>query len=428
MYAVFAKPSAAAYATPVGEPEPQVLPSWPLMFMLWGFPIIWVMGLMQFAPTLLMIVMLCYLVITKRVVFYGALWVWVALIFWALIATVNLEKSTDILAWGLRWINIVNVGVYCLYYYNAKETITPQKMISALSFLWFVIVFLGWCAVLFPNFVLTTPMSLIMPGSLKSNELVAAYVRPPLAEVQQPWGAPEPFNRPSAPFPYTNSWGLAYALLFPVLCAKWSVTSSKLFKAAVLIVIPLSLIPALETSNRGMFIGIIISAVVALGRLIIMGHRKAALAGITIAISATLLFIYSGALATILGRQEYSDSTGGRAALYASTWAETLKSPWVGYGTPRMEVSVGVSMGTQGYIWTLMFCFGFIGLGLFLFYLFTAIFSNFGVSGFATLWLWTIPVATCAMIIFYSFDIIQLMILMMSTAILTRARVMGEVL
>ena len=43
--------------------------------------------------------------------------------------------------------------------------------------------------------------------------------------------------------------------------------------------------------------------------------------------------------------------------------------PWspriIGYGTPRMEPSIGVSMGTQGYLWTLMFCFGFVGLALF---------------------------------------------------------------
>lgn len=428
MYAVFAKPSAEAYASVDMGKVPKVLPAWPLMTMLWGFPLIWVLGLMQFAPTILAVIMICYMIFKKRIIVYGAMWVWVALIVWALVATVSLTKGTDYIAWGLRWVNIVNVGVYCLYYFNAKETISPQKMITALSFLWFVIVFLGWCAVIFPDFVLTTPMSLIMPGSLKSNELVSAYVRPPLAEVQQPWGAPEPFNRPSAPFPYTNSWGLAYALLFPVLFAKWSITESRWFKVGLLVAVPFSLVPALETSNRGMFIGIIISAVVALARLILMGHRKAASAGIVIAVLATLLFIFSGALATILGRQQYSDSTGGRAALYASTWAETLKSPWVGYGTPRMEVSIGVSMGTQGYIWNLMFCFGLVGLALFLVYLFTAIFSNFSVSGFATLWLWTIPVATCAMIIFYSFDIIQLMILMMSTAILTRARLMGEVL
>lgn len=428
MYAITAKPSASSYAQLAPATAHRVLPAWPLMSMLWGFPIIWVLGLMQFAPTILSAVMICYMIFRKKIVVYGTLWIWGALIVWALVATVSLSFGTDLIAWGLRWINIVNVGVYCLYYYNAKETIRPEAMINGLAFLWFFIVFLGWCAVFFPNFVLTTPMSLVMPGSLKSNELVAAYVRPPLAEVQQPWGAPEPFNRPSAPFPYTNSWGLAYALLFPLLCAKWSITESKLFKAGLLVMILLSLIPALETSNRGMFIGIIISAVVALARLILMGHRKAALTGIAIAVIASLLFIFSGALATILGRQEYSDSTGGRAALYAATWAETLKSPWVGYGTPRMEVSVGVSMGTQGYIWTLMFCFGLVGLALFICYLLAAIFSNFGVSGFATLWLWTIPVAGCAMIIFYSFDIIQLMILMMSTSILTRARVMGEVL
>lgn len=428
MYAILSRASASPYRPAAHLPAPAPLPAWPLLTLLWGFPLIWVLGLMQFAPTTLSAVMVCLMVSRQRIMVYGALWLWAALVVWALVATVSLSWGTDFIAWGLRWVNIINVGIYCLYYYNARENISPEDVIRGLSFLWFFIVFLGWCAIFFPTFVLTTPMSLVLPGALTSNELVAAYVRPPLAEVQQPWGAPEPFNRPSAPFPYTNSWGLAYALLFPVLCAQWSISKSRLFKVGLLLAIPLSVVPALETSNRGMFIGIIVSAVVALVRLIMMGHQKAAFAGVLIAVFASLLFVFSGALATILGRQEYSDSTGGRAALYAATWAETLKSPWVGYGTPRMEVSIGVSMGTQGYIWMLMFCFGLVGLGIFLAYLLTAIISNFAVSGFVTLWLWTIPVAACAMVIFYSFDTVQLMILMLSTALLTRARVTGEVL
>ena len=51
------------------------------------------------------------------------------------------------------------------------------------------------------------------------NPLVRDYMLPPLAEVQRPWGAPEAYIRPSAPFPYANSWGLAYTLLTPVMLA-----------------------------------------------------------------------------------------------------------------------------------------------------------------------------------------------------------------
>lgn len=406
----------------------QALPAWPLLTMLWGFPLIWVLGLMQFAPTLLSLVMVSYMVVRRRITVYGMLWVWGALVLWGLLASMSLDSVTDYIGWGLRWVNILNVGIYCLYYYNARETISPAKVIGGFTLLWFFMVFLGWCAIFFPQVSITTPMSYVLPGFLTSNELVQAYVRPPLAEVQQPWGAPVPFNRPSAPFPYTNSWGLAYALLFPILCAQWSLTSSRWLRGAILVVLPLSVIPALETSNRGMFIGIIATILVALVRLIIMGHRKAVMIGTLIAAMGMFTFVASGALSQILGRQQYSDSTGGRASLYQATWEKVQESPLIGYGTTQMEVSVGVSMGTQGYLWTLMFCFGLVGLGLFLAYMVGAIISNFRVTGFITLWLWTIPMAGIVMFIFYSFDIMQLMILMLSTAMITRAKVTGEVL
>ncbi|MFI5426971.1 hypothetical protein [Aeromicrobium sp. UC242_57] len=45
-----------------------------------------------------------------------------------------------------------------------------------------------------------------MPGSLTSNEYVHDLFFPPFAEIQQPFGAPADLLRPSAPFPYANSW------------------------------------------------------------------------------------------------------------------------------------------------------------------------------------------------------------------------------
>ena len=62
------------------------------------------------------------------------------------------------------------------------------------------------------------------------------------------------------------------------------------------------------------------------------------------------------------------DSTGGRCPIpgHVEGYARV---PIIGYGTPRMEPSIGVSMGTQGYLWTLMFCFGFVGLALFLLFI-----------------------------------------------------------
>jgi len=136
--------------------------------------------------------------------------------------------------------------------------------------------------------------------------------------------------------------------------------------------------------------------------------------------------IASGTVAAILGRQQYSDSTGGRAALYRSTWAASLESPIVGYGTPRMELSVGVSMGTQGYLWTLMFCFGFVGLAIYALFILSILGEGLKVHTPAGFWLHSIPVCSCVVIIFYSFDVAQLSVLLLSAMACIRAQYYRE--
>lgn len=131
-----------------------------------------------------------------------------------------------------------------------------------------------------------------------------------------------------------------------------------------------SLIPALATSNRGMFIGLAISIGYVTLRLL---HRRKVLqvAGILgVVLSGAFVLMASGAISEILGRQEYSDSTGGRLALYEATLKEVAKSPFLGFGSPRLEETIGVSLGTQGYVWMLAFCYGLVGLGLFAFFWF----------------------------------------------------------
>src|SRR5699024_65109 len=99
---------------------------------------------------------------------------------------------------------------------------------------------------------ITTPLSRVMPGGLLRNELVRELVMPRLAEVQDPWGAEEPFVRPAAPFPYTNSWGMAYALLTPLMMLVWTRMRSRGGRVLLALGMVVSVYPAAQTSNRGM--------------------------------------------------------------------------------------------------------------------------------------------------------------------------------
>lgn len=402
------------------------LPAWPLYTLLYGFPLIWALGLGQFAPTILAIIMVFYMVVRRNILVYKTQWIWFALIFWCVVSTVSLHGGSDILAWGLRWVNILNVGIYGVYFFNARTSITNQGLMGGLVTVWYTVVILGYLALLFPEFRLTTPMSFLLPGGLKQNELVRDYVMPPLAEIQLPWGAPEPYIRPSAPFPYANSWGLAFTFLTPVVIATLMAADKLRTKIILGISIILGLVPAIATSNRGMFIGLGIAVVYVVLRYVLSGNLKVAFYSVVAAALAVAGLFASGAIAKILGRQEYSDSTGGRASLYQATWDAVMQSPVVGYGTSRMNVSIGISMGTQGYLWALMFCFGLVGLALFVIFMLSSIISTWDVQSAAGLWIHSVPVTAICVFIFYSFDIMQMAAMMLCLTMIMRSQVYGE--
>ena len=175
-----------------------------------------------------------------------------------------------------------------------------------------------------------------------------------------------------------------------------------------------------------MFIGLGIAVVYVVLRYVLSGNLKVAFYSVVAAALAVAGLFASGAIAKILGRQEYSDSTGGRASLYQATWDAVMQSPVVGYGTSRMNVSIGISMGTQGYLWALMFCFGLVGLALFVIFMLSSIISTWDVQSAAGLWIHSVPVTAICVFIFYSFDIMQMTAMMLCLTMIMRSQVNGE--
>lgn len=404
----------------------RVLPAWPLYSLFYGYPVIWLLGLGQFAPTILAFIMIAYMVIRKNIVVFRSHWIWMALSIWCVVCTVSLHGGSDILAWGIRFLVIFNAGVYSVYYFNARETISIHGMLGGLVTLWYSVVILGWLAIFFPEFRLTTPMSFLMPNGLLQNPLVKDYVLPPLAEIQKPWGAPEPYVRPAAPFPYANSWGLAFTFLTPAVIALLVASERKVVKFILGLSILAGFYPAIATSNRGMFIGLSISILYVIFRQVLKGNLKVALYALAGAAVAVVALVASGAVEKILGRQEYSDSTGTRSLLYEHTWQATLRSPLIGYGTARPDYEAGIHMGTQGYMWALMFCFGLVGLLLFITFMIYSLISTWNIQSDAGFWIHAVVVTASLIFVIYSFDSMQMASMMLCLTMIMRSTTYRE--
>lgn len=403
-----------------------VLPAWPMMVLLAGFPLWWALGAAPFAPAALALVMLALLLIRGRITLVPGLLPWFAFLLWVGAAAVNLPDGGAAVGYAQRLGNLAAVGIFMLYYVNARERLSARRLMAAVGVVWVTVVLLGLAAMVWPEFRLRTPIGAVLPGALTQNPLVYDLVMPPLAEIQQPWGAPEPFNRPAAPFPYANSWGVAFALLTP--CALYLVTVARHWwsKLALLALLVVSFIPALATSNRGMLLGVAVGTGYVVLRIAARG-QLVKVAGLALGVAAAVgALTASGALARILGRQEYSDSTSGRLRIYDATWAATLQSPLVGHGGPRMDATIGISLGTQGYIWMLMFSYGLVGLGLFLYFLGNGIIRTWQAPGTAGLWLHGVLITAVGIIPYYSLDIMQMTTVALAMAVLLRAKYHDE--
>lgn len=410
----------------IGGVGTRELPRWPIAALLVGFPVWWFLGAIPLLAPVLATVMVFYLLNSKRVNFLPGMAPWFLFLIWVAAAVVNVHGTGDLIGFGMRAMDLILAGVSMLYVANAGFSLPKERIVNYLVIVWIAIVALGFVALLIPEVRVKTVLGAVLPEAVTTNELVRNLVAPPLAEVQRPWGAPEPFYRPAAPFPYANSWGAAFAMLVPVVLSRMA--TLRRWRSFVLlgVLLALSFIPAVATSNRGMLVGLAIAVVYALCRLLGLGHWKMAAAFFGGAALLGVGLVASGAVSEILGRQEYSDSTGGRMALYVKTWEQSLEAPVLGHGTPRIDPTIGVSLGSQGFLWTLMFCYGFVGLALFLYFFAGGLLRTWRQSSVADVWLHAAILGGLSLIPFYGLSVLQLCVLTILLTVLLRQRYVGN--
>jgi hypothetical protein len=399
------------------------LPAWPILVMLWGFPAMWLLGVTVVPAAASMTgVMVAFMVQQKRVVVVPGVGAFVGFAVWILPTALMLDNGARALGYLYRLLIIVFALVAFLYTLSAHRHLRMQSVVNALTFVWAFVVIGGNLGMLFPHARITTPVGMILPASLTSNAYVHDLFFLPLAEVQHPWGSPLVFVRPSAPFPYANSWGSAILILTPVAVACFMMTKSWRVRAVLLLVALALVPPAMATSNRAMFAGLGLAVVYIIVRMSVRNRAAPAL-GLTTLATVTAFFVMSQGLLDQIGvRQQYGQSNDARFTLYGETLRRTLESPVLGYGGPRPSVAQELSVGTQGYVWTLMFSHGFVGLALFLLFLWGTTIRTWRVAGEIHLVMHTSLVVASLVVFVYGLDIMQMLALVLVSALLLRRR------
>lgn len=267
-----------------------------------------------------------------------------------------------------------SAGILLVHVVNARRTLPLRAVTGTATAFLGAATIGGLLALAAPTLTFRTPMALAMPGSLLANDLVHdMVVRSTSQWVSTSWA--DLSVRPSAPFLYTNTWGNVYSLVLPLaLLHLWLVWDTR-WRLPVLALVVVSVVPAAATSNRGMYLGLLVVALWVALQAVRRGRHRLAGLGLAGILVGGLVWWLSPLGQELARRVTTTNSTQDRASLYLATWQGAVASPLLGWGAPRpAEAPWLPSLGTQGQLWTTLFSHGIPGLVFFLGFLLLLLF------------------------------------------------------
>lgn len=334
------------------------LPGWPLVAILALFPLWWVLGLVDVMWIPVAGVMTLYMVRARVLRVPRGFGIWLIFLVTATFSAIQLDASSQLLGLTYRMLIYLACTVFFLYVYNGGEAVKSRFVAGTLTMYWVVTVVGGYLGLLFPTAVIRTPMSFVMPEGLLANDLVNHMVVRRFAQYN-PGSFFDIDPRPSAPFLYTNNWGNAFSLLLPIVIAYLVTVRGKRRFWWLVAALPVSLVPAFMTLNRGMFIGLGIALAYACGRFLLMRRGKAVAVLGGLALVGGLAFLALPVQERLENRLEQSSTTETRSSLYDQAVAATAESPFFGHGAPQEAANPNAPpVGTQGQFWLVLVSHG----------------------------------------------------------------------
>ncbi|REF35699.1 hypothetical protein [Thermasporomyces composti] len=418
--------AAPASPTPARRSRGTRLPGWPLTVLYLGFPLWWALGLATFMFVLVAVPMAIHLLARPQVRAPRGFGPWLAFLAWMLAGVTMLWADAPgaepggggpgrLLVFGFRAAMYVAATVTCLYVLNADEHDLPTRRVVRLLASMFVVTTCGGLlGVVAPTLEFRSPMEMLLPRGIATNEFVSRLIHPAVADVQTILGYAE--ARPIAPFAYANSWGANFSLFLPFFLLAWLGRDAGWRRAVAPFVLVISLVPVVYSLNRGLWLALGVGVCYLALRLVQMGYHRAfaALVGTLLVGAVTFLVSPLGAMA--LRRLESPHSNDRRERLAVETVRSVLEgSPLLGFGSTRdvqgsfFSVAGGATpdcpacgvppLGTQGQLWLVIFSQGLVGLALFL-----AFFSR----QLAAAWKDTSPlaVAVCCVLVFFGIELL----------------------
>ena len=386
------------------QPQVRHLPMWPMWSLAWLLPLCLLLGGRDFAWMIAAVPMTAHLVASRPIRTPPGFALWLLFVVWMSASVIQIDTAGRLLGFCFRALLYLSATVILLYAYNlALRGLSWHRVAGALTALWVVVVVGGYLGVLLPDVVLTTPVAQVVPPGLASNEVIAEMITPAFAQQGgEDLGVP---SRPSAPFAYTNNWGVAYSLLLPFVFVFFSgLPRGSWRRLLVTLAVAASLVPALLTLNRGMFLALGVGLGYVGIRLALRGSG-AGIAALGVLVAVGLFAVTATPVGDLLQQRLDSSSTNEtRLSVYEQAVEGTVASPLFGQGAPRPAISPGEpAVGTQGQFWMVLFSHGFPGAAFFVVWLLVGCLLSARPPTTSGLWLHAVLVMALIEVFYYGF-------------------------
>lgn len=364
---------------------------WPLVTLFAGYPLWWLLGLSSSA-CLIAAVPMAYALLKRDTIRvprgFGS---WLLFLAWVVVGVFLLQvdapgtagdsANTRYLVWAQRLAWYLTATITLLYVGTLRRRLSSLRVVRALSWMFVTITAGGLLGLVAPHLSFPSLLEVLLPARVSGIGFVHSLIHPTVAQLQDILGYAAP--RPSAPFTYTNAWGLNYVCFLPFFLRAWCARDAGWRRLLAPPVLLASTVPVVMSLNRGLWIALLCLGLfvairsAAVGRLRLLG---AVLGGVGVLLGLLALTSLGD---VVEARIAHPHSNQGRANMGTLTVESVAgKSPIVGYGTTRhvqgtfSSIAGGAtpqcphcdkpSLGTQGHLWLVSFSQGFAGLALYL--------------------------------------------------------------
>jgi len=438
-----------------GARKPMALPAWPVAGILALYPLWWALGLGVLVFAVMAVPML-FLLLRRRAAGRplrlppGFLW-WALFLIAVVVSlgalgvdppgTIAEHAVGRLPGAAYKLVMYAALTVLLVYAGNLTEAELPRRrLVNYLGWLFVVTVAGGLLGMVAGHFQFTSPVEMLLPAGVRGKGFVQSLVHPYAAQIMDLVGGDRP--RPAAPWGYTNTWGNNFCLLAGWLVVAAGLSRRRSAKFWAIVCLLVSIVPAVVSLNRGLWIGLGVLAAYVAARYVLAG--KMWVVGLLAVVAALLgMALLVTPLGGVIGaRLDNGKSNGVRSFLVDRAVDGIGGSPIVGYGGTRntaggrQSIAVGetsscercgnFTVGGNGQLWQLLYAHGVVGtvgyLGFFTYALwrFRRDRSAIGVAGSAAL------VTSFSAMFWYNSLVTPLAFMVLAVALLWRNSIEGD--